>query len=211
MLGSLLPTPGIGPPFPLRCGTLTCPTCGPTVRWAVKEGIREAVEIFGLDHLWTITMPGEAYKGRGHPLRSRADLMEGWNVIRTRLAQEGAFRDFVAVVEFRKDGMAYLHVGSKGFVPWELVNRLAKQAGLGFVWVSRPRTRRRGRSLTFGNPQSWRSTSPSTSPRRPRPRRVWVPWTSIIAWRMGGRGRPLSGPTRPPARWAGPSRRSGSV
>ena len=94
------------------------------------------MKVHALDHLWTFTMPGRDYEGRGDPVRSRRDLMSGGNVVRTRLVQLEAFRNFVAVVELQKDGTAHLHVGARRFVPWELVSRLAKQAHLGYVWVS---------------------------------------------------------------------------
>ncbi len=66
--GLTLPEPGCSNLFygnretgalaPLHCGTLKCPNCGPGVRRAIAEGIRGAMKIHALDHLWTFTMSG---------------------------------------------------------------------------------------------------------------------------------------------------------
>lgn len=157
---------------PLRCHRLSCRTCGPGVLWEISQAITEAVEIAGFDTMLSFTLPGrktvedraglvrKPYAGRGDPLRSRADLMKGLNGVFTALRQteswawkEGLpyprypfFQDYVSVIEYQKDGTAHAHVGVKGAVSWDLVNRLAWGAGLGFVWISGSKNHgRRGR------------------------------------------------------------------
>lgn len=132
---------------PFRCGSWSCPACGPAKAQSVRWGVYRACRDLGLGDMVTLTLPVGA---RGStPTESRTALSVMFNAFKSALRKRGVLGEYVAVPEYHKDGSAHLHlaanldalvlaaggVGEAQAILSEAWGRL----GGGFVWLGRGR------------------------------------------------------------------------
>lgn len=127
--------------FPYRCGSWSCPTCGPKAQERLRQKIASAGAEYNLKKFLTLTLPGEWHKTDNPERKSKWNgkdieeaikyLQSAWAKLRKRLARKFAEFKFFWVIETHRDGTPHMHGIISGDCDESTIRDMAVATGFG--------------------------------------------------------------------------------